>query len=96
MRGASDKESINFVKDGFDVTYYAQCNNEMVYTSRFSKGGVGRWVVRYAKGEDLLSKGQKYDFYKNIAGTTDIYNYNKEMHITPGANTPAQMEDDLE
>ena len=96
MRGESDKESINFVKDGFDVTYYAQCNNEMVYTSRFSKGGVGRWVVRYAKGEDLLSKGQKYDFYKNIAGTTDIYNYNKEMHITPGANTPAQMENDLE
>lgn len=94
MRGESDKESINFVKDGFDVTYYAQCNDEMVYTSRFSKGGVGRWVVRYAKGQDLVENG-KYSYYSKIPGATDIYRYNQEMHITAGANTPAQMEDDL-
>jgi hypothetical protein len=95
LYNASDKESINFVKDGFDVTYYAQCNNEMVYTSRFSKGGVGRWVVRYAKGQDLVKNG-KYSYYSQIPGTTDIYNYNKEMDITPGANTPAQMENDFD
>ena len=89
----SDKESINFVKDGFDVTYYAQSNNDMVYVSRF-RSGVGRWVVRYAKGQDLVKNG-KYSYYSQIPGTTDIYRYNAEMHITAGANVPAQMEDDL-
>ena len=76
------------------MTYYAQSSNDMVYVSRF-RSGVGRWVVRYAKGQDLVKNG-KYSYYSQIPGTTDVYNYNKEMHITPGANTPAQMEDDLE
>ena len=89
---------INFVKDGFDVTYYAQSTDKKVYVNRFSNDGngiVGRWVVRYAKGEDLLSKGQKYDFYKNIAGTTDIYRFNNEMNITAGPTTPAMKEEDF-
>ena len=93
-----DKEKINFVKDGFDVTYYAQSTDKKVYVNRFSNDGngiVGRWVVRYAKGEDLLSKGQKYDFYKNIAGTTDIYRFNNEMNITAGPTTPAMKEEDF-
>ena len=94
MQGESVKESINFVKDGFDVTYYAQSSNDMVYTSRFTKGGVGRWVVRYAKGQDLLEM-DKYGYYDKIWGTRDISCYNIEMRITPGANTPAQTESDL-
>ena len=94
MQGESVKESINFVKDGFDVTYYAQSSNDMVYTSRFTKGGVGRWVVRYAKGQDLVEM-DKYGYYDKIWGTRDISCYNIEMRITPGANTPAQTESDL-
>ena len=99
VSGDTDKEKINFVKEGFDVTYYAQSTDKKAYVNRFSQDGtgtVGRWVVRYAKGEDLLSKGQKYDFYKNIAGTTDIYRFNQEMNITAGANVPAQKEEDLQ
>lgn len=98
VSGDSDKETINFVKDGFDATYYAQSSDKRVYVNRFTNDAdgkkIGRWVVRYAKGEDLLSKGQKYDFYKNIAGTTDIYRFNSEMNITAGANVPAMTEAD--
>jgi hypothetical protein len=84
----TDKEKINFVKDGFDVNYYAQADVSRKYVNRFAMDGgdtyIGRWVVRYAQGKDLMTGG-KYSPYTRITSkdgkTKDIYRFNQKLAI---------------
>ena len=105
---SDDKVSIDFVNQGFNVRYFAQENVEAkkaVPWKRFvnaNEGGDkpdGTWVVRYKKGEDLMTAG-KFSYYSQITSrdgnTKDVYRYNEKQAIAAGENITPQTENEVQ
>lgn len=97
-----DEEEVNFVNDGFDITYYAQAHDTQAFMKRWitdHDGNIGRWVVRYKTGEQLMTGG-KYSYYSKLTSKTgkmtDVYRYNQKRGIEAGANITAEVEEDFE
>lgn len=98
---SDDKEEFNFVQDGFDITHFAQTpNSKSLPWSNFfqaSDGNTGRWVVRYMRGDKLMTGG-KFNYYAKITSSkgnvTDVYRYNEKKGIDAGANMMPERDDD--
>ena len=90
---SDDKEEFNFVQNGFDITHFAQTpNSKPLPWGSFSKnntGNYGRWVVRYKRGDKLMTGG-KFNYYAKITSSTgnmtDVYRYNEKKKIDVGEN----------
>ena len=100
---SDDKEEFNFVQDGFDITYYAQTPNSkslpwgnFITDSNGKK--TGRWVVRYMRGDKLMTGG-KFNYYAKITSSkgnvTDVYRYNEKKGIDAGANMMPERDDNV-
>ena len=100
---SEDKEEFEFVSKGFDVTYYAQSPNGVEvpwkkFTNEADGKHTGRWVVRYKKGEQLMTAG-KFNYYSQITSKDgqqkDVYRYNAKRNIPAGENVKIETEDQI-
>ena len=100
---SDDKKEFNFVKDGFDITHFAQDPNAMPkpfksFSRNLNYEATGTWVVRYKRGDKLMTAG-KFSYYSQIAAANgnmkDIYRYNAMKGITAGANIQPERDDNV-
>ena len=99
---SDDKEEFNFVQNGFDITHFAQTpNSKPLPWGSFSKnntGNYGRWVVRYKRGDKLMTGG-KFNYYAKITSSTgnvtDVYRYNEKKGIDAGAAIMPQSDSEI-
>ena len=101
----NDEYKVNYVQEGFNIKYFAQANveekaqkpyNRFTNSSSPAQAHSGTWVVRYKKGEDLMTSG-KFNYWGPITSkdgkTKDVYVYNKRKGIQWGENCPAETQE---
>ena len=100
---SNDEEEVNFVESGFDINHFAGApNSQSLPYAQFNSYGTnithGIWVVRYMRGDKLMTGG-KFSYYNKITSSKgnvkDVYRYNEKRGIDAGENIPAQTEDDI-
>ena len=97
---SNDKKQFNFVRDGFDITHFAYTSDVKKPWKRFyekdDQKKSGTWVVRYKKGDELMTAG-KYDYYAAITSshgiTYDTYRYNDKKGIAAGSEVTPETEE---
>ena len=104
---SDDELDINFVKQGFNIRYFAQEDAEKkaqlpwersVTEPTDDKGTEATWVIRYKKGEQLMTAG-KYGYYRQIASKDgkqkDVYRFNEKQHIDAGENDTVKWDEKI-
>ena len=97
---SNDKKQFNFVREGFDITHFAYSSDGKKPWKRFYEQDdlkkSGTWVVRYKKGDELMTAG-KYDYYAAITSshgiTYDTYRYNDKKGIAAGSEVTPETEE---
>ena len=97
---SNDKKQFNFARNGFDITHFAYSSTvELPWKNFYEKDNGkyrGTWVVRYKKGDDLMTAG-KYDYYEPITSSrglvNETYRYNEKKGINAGAEVVPETDE---
>lgn len=91
---SGDKVSRAVKTEGFDINRYTFKSSADNVGHEQTDGSKGYWVIRYAKGEELVSGG-KYTPYSRIPGCEDVYRYYANKDVAPGTDwTTAKKADE--